>query len=66
MNRRVVSIDDQCDTCGARNVLGVCYGPALPVLCVDCIVAGAMLLARVTGIPPFVAASKVRRGDTPS
>lgn len=37
----VVSIDDGCDACAARNVFGICFGPGLPVLCFDCL-AGAV------------------------
>ncbi len=59
---QVVSIDDQCDTCGARDVLGICYGPALPVICFECLRGGVMmadLWGAAPGTPRF-SASEVR------
>lgn len=60
---QIVAIDDQCDACGARDVLGICYGPRLPVICIECL-KGAVMVSefwtRVPGPAPTFTASQVR------
>jgi hypothetical protein len=46
----MVYIDDECDACGHKGVMGVSWGYDAPVLCVPCLLTGAEICARF--VPP--------------